>query len=133
MRKKKVIKKTPVYVDFKTYSEPESQKLYQDYYLFACGWLEELIKSLTFTGNEKKQKQAIEEALMNIEQMMVFLNKEEKERLSLIYEELLKIKEKIYSSFLSNVEKELLVKKIEKVLRQLHSQFSWSKVSIWRK
>jgi len=133
VRKKKVTKKMPVYVDFKTYQEPKSQEIYEDYYLFTCGWLEELIKSLNFTGNRKKQKQAIDEALMNMEQMMVFLNQEKKEELSLIYEELLKIKEKIYSSFLNDIEKELIVKKIEKILRKLHSQFSWSKIAKWRK
>ena len=133
VRKKKMTKKMPVYVDFKTYQEPKSQKIYEDYYLFACGWLEELIKSLNFTGNRKKQKQAIDEALMNIEQMMVFLNQEGKEELSLIYEELLKIKEKIYSPFLNGIEKELIVKEIEKILRKLHSQFSWSKIAKWRR
>ena len=70
---------------------------------------------------------------MNIEQMMIFLNQEGKEELSLIYEELLKIKEKIYSSILNDIEKELIVKKIEKILRKLHSQFSWSKIAKWRK
>jgi len=133
VRKKKVTGEMPVYVDFKTYQEPKSQRIYEDYYLFARGWLEELIKSLTFTGNKKKQKQAIDEALMNIEQMMVFLNQEGKEELSLIYEELLKIKEKIYSSFLNDIEKELIVKKIEKILHKLHSQFSWSEIAKWRK
>jgi len=129
--RKKRVSPPSVYVDFKEYKSPPSSQLYQDYYLFACGWLEELIKGLRFSQNTKKQRQAIEEAIFNMEQMMVFLNEEGRNKLSLLYKELLEIKKEIYSSFLNDPRRESLIKKTEKILRRLSSQFSLSKASVW--
>ncbi|OQX81203.1 MAG: hypothetical protein B6D56_02890 [Candidatus Omnitrophica bacterium 4484_70.1] len=131
VRKKKRVSSPSVYVDFKEYKSPPSSQLYQDYYLFACGWLEELIKGLKFTQNTKKQRQAIEEAIFNMEQMMAFLNEEGRKKLSSLYKELLEIKKEIYSAFLNDPRRESLIKKTEKVLRKLSSQFSLSKASVW--
>lgn len=131
IRKKKPKKEPIVYVDFKEYPDVPSKEVYQNYYIFAEGWLDELIKSLRYTGNQKKQKQAITEALTNIEQLLNFFNKEGESKLLPIYTELLKIKDRLFSVTLSDMEENSLIKRIEYLKREFKREFSWKNASQW--
>lgn len=131
VRKKKHKKEPVVYVDFKEYPQVPSKEMYQNYYIFAQGWLDELIKSLGYSGNKKKQKQAISEALTNIEQLLGFLNQEGKNKLLPLYRELEEIKDRLYSYPLNEIEKDNLVKRLEYLQREFKREFSWENVSGW--
>ena len=129
--RKKESKQPTVYVDFKQYQAPHAQEAYQDYYLFVQGWLDELIKALAYTENRKKQKQAITEALFNMEQLFYFFTQQGQEHLSPIYEELTAIKTKIYSTQLHEADKQYTLKKIEFLKREFQREFKWENVSQW--
>jgi hypothetical protein len=129
--RKKESKEPVVYVDFKEYQGPHTQEAYQDYYIFAQGWLDELVKAIAYTENRKKQKQAIKEALFNMEQLFYFFNQQGQERLSPLYEQLMSIKTKIYSAQLHEVERYYALKKIESLKRQFQREFKWENASQW--
>jgi hypothetical protein len=138
LRKKFIRKKKPkleptVYVDFKQYPEYPSQEVYQLYYVFAQGWLDELIKALNYTGNRKKQKQAITEVINNVEQMLGFFDEEGKKETEHLYQELIEVKDKLYSIQLNKIIQNQLLKKVERIKREFPEKFSWKNVSPWIK
>ncbi|MBD3264933.1 MAG: hypothetical protein GF375_07500, partial [Candidatus Omnitrophica bacterium] len=67
IRKKKIEKEEQVYVDFKDYPSRPTEEAYTDYYLFTRGWLDELNESLRSSISHKRNKRAINEAIMNVE------------------------------------------------------------------
>ena len=89
LRKKFIRKKKhteeEVYVNFKEYPKPSSRQLYQDYALFIVAWLDELIVNLREDGNYKKEKRAVEEILLNLEQIMAMFNEEGRKRIKPFY------------------------------------------------
>lgn len=130
-RKKERKKEPVVYVDFKKYSHLSSLESYKDYYLFAQGWLDEILQALSATGNRKKQKQAFSEALFNMEQMFFFLNDEGKEYLSRIYNKLRDIQEQSGTGFLNEMKKNEIIRELEYIKRDFKRKFSMSNVSQW--
>ncbi len=131
IRKEKPKKISSVYVDFKDYSETLSKEDYLDYYLFVQGWLDELIQALDPSGNRKKQKQAISEAIVNFEQMIYFFNEEGREEVSSLYEEFLKVKKEVNSSYLNEQKKDSLRTKVDFIKREFQRKLRWSNASLW--
>ncbi len=88
-------KEVPVYVDFKDYGETPTRQVYLDYHLYARGWLDELVKALNRGVSHKRQRYAIAEALMNIEQIISFFNQEGKDKIAPLYQELQEVQAEI--------------------------------------
>jgi hypothetical protein len=131
IRQKEHKKDHIVYVDFKEYPDAPSQESYRLYYIFADGWLDELIKSLNYTGNRKKQKHAISEVITNVEQMLSFFNEEGKKETMYLYRELLEVKDQIFSPQLDEIKKNKLAREVERLKREFRRKFSWRNVSLW--
>jgi predicted RND superfamily exporter protein len=132
IRKKKIKKEIPVYVDFKEYSKKPSREVYVEYYLFVRGWLDEAIEGLRRGGNFKRAKKSFDEAVMNLEQIISFYNREGKEKIFPLYEELLEIKEEIYKSpNMSQNQKNLIILKLERIKRTLEKNFNYSQAKKW--
>jgi len=131
VRKKKSEKEPVSYVDFKEYPDVPSKKIYHNYYVFAQGWLEDLYHALTKTGNRKKQQQAVNEAIMNVEQMITYFNEEGKEKTSGLYQELLEMQKQVSSPVLNQLEENHLAKKVERLKRRIIRELDWRVVSAW--
>ena len=131
IREKKRRKESVVYVDFKEYSNVPPKESYSEYYLFAQGWLDEVLQALLITGNRKKQKQALREALTNIEQMSFFLDEEGKESLSSLHRELVDIQKKIAVSSMDKVKRDRVASKLEYIKRDFKRKFSTRNASQW--
>jgi hypothetical protein len=132
IRKKKPAKETPVYVDFKDYPERPSREAYIDYYIFVRGWCDELIKALEKGTSYKRQKRAIDEAIMNIEQILSFYNREGKEKLYPLYEDLCQIRQEIARSpNLSELKRNSVIKKVEQFRRRFEKDFNYTEAEKW--
>lgn len=132
IRKKKYQKEEPVYVNFKDYPTKPSREAYLDYYLFVKGWLSELSESLSKGYSIKREKRAIKEATMNMEQMISFFNKQGQEKIYPLYEDLVKIKGTIETNpNLTSVERNTLVQKIEYFRRRFEADFKYSNAQKW--
>ncbi|MDD5194364.1 MAG: hypothetical protein PHQ96_01650 [Candidatus Omnitrophica bacterium] len=132
VRKKKHQVETPVYVDFKTYPTKPSKEAYNDYYLFVEGWLEELRETLKDGMSFKRAKRGINEAVMNLEQMIAFFNQEGKEKVYPIYEELVAIKKEIQlNPNPSDIKRNSLIAKIERFKRRFEAEFKYSDAEKW--
>jgi hypothetical protein len=132
VRKKKYRKKTPVYVDFKEYPEKPSYEAYLDYYLFTRGWLDELIDSLKKGDSFKRAKRAINEAVMNLEQIIYFYNSEGKEEIYPLYEELISIKEEIQKfPNMSEIKRNFLASQVERIKRRFEANFNYRDAKKW--
>ena len=132
IRKKKYEEAPPVYVGVKEYPDKLTQEAYIDYNLFVRGWLEELQESLRTEGNVKREKRAINEAIMNIEQIIYFFNDEGKEAIYPIYEELLAIRTEIQRApSMSSGKRNSLARRVENVERRFDSNFGYSEVEKW--
>jgi uncharacterized protein YneF (UPF0154 family) len=138
LRKKFVRKKKPrveeprVYIDFKDYPSKPSREAYINYYLFVRGWLEDLIEALRKGDSLKREKRAINEAIMNVEQMTVFYNEEGKERMYPFYNELLNIKKEIDKNPNTNeMIRNRLIQKIEHLKREFEKIFNLSDAKKW--
>lgn len=132
IRKKKYEREAPVYLGLKEYPNKLTREAYIDYNLFIRGWLDELIDTLSTGINVKKEKRAINEAVMNVEQLIYFFNDEGKEAIYPIYEELLAIqKEIIRSPNMSSVKINSLIRRVENVKRRFESNFSYSDIEKW--
>jgi predicted RND superfamily exporter protein len=132
VRKKKYQKEEPVYVNFKDYPQKPSRGAYLDYYLFVKGWLDELAESLNKGYSVKREKRAIRQAVMNLEQMIGFFNEEGQGKIYPFYQDLLKVKEDIEKNpNMSAVERNSLVQKIEHFRRRFEADFKYSNAEKW--
>ncbi len=132
VRKKKGKKEAPVYVDFKDYPTRPSREAYIDYYLFVRGWLEELRDALRREFSYKREMRAINEAIMNTEQIISFYNTAGKEKIYPFYEELLAIKKQItMSPNMSEMKRTVLIRKIEHVKRRFEKNFNYTDAEKW--
>jgi len=132
VRKKKFEEKPPVYVDFKNYPNKPSKDAYIDYYLFVRGWLEELSESLKQGYSIKRDKRAISEAVMNVEQIMMFYSPQGKEKIYPLYQDLTKIKDTIAKSpNMSDIERNTLVQKIDHFQRKFEAEFNYTDAQKW--
>ncbi len=132
VRKKKPKKETPVYVDFKEYPTKPSRDAYIDYYLFVRGWLDELIGALEKGISYKRQRRAINEAIMNLEQIISFFNTEGKEKIYPLYEELLSMRSQVEKSpNMSEVKRNSFIRKVEHLKRRFEKNFNYSDAEQW--
>ncbi|MCD6583776.1 MAG: hypothetical protein J7K71_03730 [Candidatus Omnitrophica bacterium] len=131
IRKKKQQEEPTVYINFKEYPQKPTKEVYQDYYLFVEGWLDELIQSLEEGGNRKKQKQAIKEAIVNFKQILYFLNEEGRKQVGYLYQELLKIEKQLTSPYFNETKASQIARKVEYIKREFSRKLRWSQVSLW--
>ena len=131
VRKRKAVTEPEVYINFHEYPDQPVEKMYRDYYLFVRGWLDELVKSLHDNMSWKRRKAAIDEAIMNCEQLMQFFNEAGREEIKKIYDELLSIKKIVYIPTLSASDVHSLVVRVERVKREFSNKFSFKKVAQW--
>lgn len=132
VRERGAKKETPVYVDFKDYPAKITREAYIDYYLFVRSWMDDLIDAVRESGNYKRVKRAIEEALMNMEQIIYFYNDEGKAKIEPVYEGLLGIKEKIEANpSMGEVKLNALLPRIEHYKRIFESDFAYSDAKKW--
>jgi len=131
IRKKKSEREPVAYVDYKEYPDAPSPEIYHNYYIFAQGWLEDLYQALTETGNRKKQKQAISEAMMNVEQMISYFNDEGKEQTSPLYQEMLLVQKQLLSPVLNELHQLHLARKVENLKRRIIRELDWRVTSQW--
>jgi len=127
VRKRKKYTPPPLYLELKEYPATPTKEVYEEYFLYVKGWLSELIKCLEEKISRKREKKSIDQALFNLEQIMVFLNDKGKKKIEPIKQELVKLREKIYNPYFSYTNVNYLIRKTEKVYRDFDSQFSYNK------
>ncbi|MBN3039996.1 MAG: hypothetical protein JW867_02605 [Candidatus Omnitrophica bacterium] len=134
IRKKKNTKEPPVYIDFKDYPEKPTKEAYTDYYLFVRGWLDELIGALEQNDSFKRKKRAINEAVMNIEQIISFFSEEGREAAYPLYEEMTSIRTEIESRpNMSDINSNDVKRRSESVKRRFEKSFTYSDAEKWMK
>ncbi|MCF7908725.1 MAG: hypothetical protein K9L86_07650 [Candidatus Omnitrophica bacterium] len=132
IRKKKIEKEQAVYVDFKEYPTKPSRDAYIDYYIFVRGWLDELSAALKKGISYKRQRRAISEAIMNVEQIISFFNTEGKEEIYPIYDDLLYIRQQVEKApNMSEVRRNSLIRRIEHLKRIFEKDFNYSDAEQW--
>jgi len=132
IRKKKENEETPVYVDFKDYPVKPSRDAYLNYYLFVRGWLDELTTTLQKGESVKRAKRAINQAIMNVEQIISFYNTEGKDTLYLLYEEMVEIRKDIEKApNMSESKRNNVVRKIEYIQRTFSAKFNYTDAQKW--
>ena len=131
--RKKNYKEDPAYISFKEYPTKPSREVYIDYYLYIRGWLEELEDALERGLGYTRQKRAINEAVMNFEQIMVFFNTPEaKEKITPLYEELLRMKAEVEGGVsMSNLKRNSLLRDIDKFKRRFEKDFNYTDAEKW--
>jgi predicted RND superfamily exporter protein len=130
--RKKNKKEVPVYITTKEYPQKPTRDIYLDYYLYTKGWLEELTKALRKGISYKRQRYAISEAIMNLEQIISFFNQKGKENIESLYQELQQIQAEIKRApNLSRVKRDSLVRKISRIKREFDSNYTYTDVEEW--
>jgi len=132
IRKKKHEKEAPVYVNFKDYPAKPSRGAYINYYLFVRGWLDDLTEALRKGISYKRQRRAINEAIVNLEQMIIFYDTEGKDTIYPLYEELQGFREAMKKSpNMSETKRNLLIRKIERLKRRFEKDFNYTDAEKW--
>lgn len=100
VRKKKLERKEeePVYLDLKSYPVKPPLSVYNDYYVFIDGWLDELEDALKRKVSWKREKRAVDQVLMNFEQMLYFFEDDKKKEFDHIYNKIVRLRENIYKT-----------------------------------
>jgi len=131
-RKKKHEKELPVYIDFKDYPSGPSREDYINYYLFVRGWLDDLEDTLYKGISYKRAKRAVNEAIMNFQQIISFFNTEGKDQVYPLYEELQDIKEQVESvPNMSETKRNSIARKVESLKRRFEQSCSYSDAEKW--
>ncbi|MFA5008740.1 MAG: hypothetical protein WC546_05920 [Candidatus Omnitrophota bacterium] len=137
VRKKKFQKEEPVYINFKNYPTKPSRDAYIDYFLFVKGWLDDLSESLRIERlnagySNKREKRALNGAIMNLEQIISFFNDEGKEKIYPLYVDLVKIRDTMEKSpNMSPPRRTLILQKIEHFRREFEAEFKYSEAQKW--
>jgi len=131
VRKRKHAIPPPVYLDLKEYPKVPTKEMYDEYYVFIKGWLDELIRCLENDYGKKRQKKSINEAIENLKQIAYFFTPEGKEKVQPLYEEMLVIKEKVVKPYLSYSDKNFIICKTQKLKRRLETEFTYEKAKQW--
>ncbi len=132
VRKRKKEVPPPLYLELKEYPKVPTKEMYDEYYLFVRGWLDELIKTIEEGVSSKRQKKSIDEAIQNLEQIIYFYNEEGKKAIQPIYKELVLIREKVYDPyFIRSSNSSYVIRKISKLKREFEKNFSYEKASRW--
>ena len=132
IRPKKISEDITVYVDFKDYPSKPAREAYVDYYLFVRGWLDELNGALRKGISHKRQRRAINEAVLNLEQVISFFTPEGKDQIYPLYKTLLGMRDQL-NRFpnLSSMQRNVLILKIEKLKRRFEREFNYTDVEKW--
>ena len=132
VRKKTQERETAVYVDFKDYPERPSPEAYRNYYLFIEGWFNELKDALDRDISWKREKRAINEAVMNLEQMMFFFNDEGQAAAEPFYSDVVALREEI-GKFprKSSFQRYRLIRRVEYLQRELGRNFRYRDIEQW--
>jgi hypothetical protein len=132
IRKKRNVKEAQVYIDFKDYPETLTREGYIDYYLFVRGWLDELIGAFEKSDSYKRKRRAITEAVTNMEQIIYFFNREGKDAIYPIYEQLKTIKFEIEKQpNMSQISTNTLMRKTESTKRKFEKEFNYTDAEKW--
>jgi len=78
------------------------EELYRQYFLFWKSWQDELINSLSFQGNRKKQIECVKESLKNLTSLRELLNEEKQKQLDPYIKELNALKDSIEGDWYNN-------------------------------
>ena len=127
VRKRKRYTPPPLYLDLKEYPATPTKEVYDEYFLYVKGWLSELVKCLREDTSRKRERKSIDQALFNLEQIMVFFNDEGKKKIEPLKQELAALREKIYDPYFSHSNSDFLIRKVEKIYRNFGSHFSYNK------
>ncbi|MCP4653143.1 MAG: hypothetical protein GY858_07160 [Candidatus Omnitrophica bacterium] len=134
VRKSKYKKEIPVYVDFKEYPKAPPRAVYNDYCLFVRGWLQDLSRALGDGKSRKRQRRAVNEVIMNLEQIIEFYNDEGKAKISPLREELLVIRDDIEKyPILNDLKRNFLITKVERIRHKFETRFKYSDAKEWLK
>ncbi|MFA5271241.1 MAG: hypothetical protein WC412_02740 [Candidatus Omnitrophota bacterium] len=137
IRKKTAQQEEPVYVNFKDYPNKPSREAYVDYFIFVKGWLDDLSESLQIERlnrgySNKRERRAINEAVMNLEQIIAFFNQEGKEKIYPLYKDLVKIRDKMEKDpGMSAIERSRILQKIEHFRREFEGEFNYRQAEKW--
>ena len=132
VRKKQIEKDAPVYVDFKDYAKEPSRDNYINYYLFVKSWLDDLVEALKKQSSYKRQKQAVNETILNFEQIVSFYNQEGKEKVSSLHQELLEMKAEVEKSpNMSEMKKYALIREISLFKREFERKLNYTDAKEW--
>jgi len=131
VRKKKSKEPQPVYVDFKEYPKETPQDLYDNYYLFAGAWMDEIVNSLSDSYNYKRQRHAFSEVMHNLDGINSIFTEEGKTELKPIYDEMASLSKKV-SPNMTDIDKSFILRRVEIVRLRFSRNFKHSKVSQWK-
>ncbi len=122
----------PAYVAFREYPDKPTREVYVDYYLYTRGWLAELVKALRKGISYKRQRYAISEVLMKLEQIISFFNQDGKDAIASLHESLQEIQAEIKRiPNLSQTRRNYIIRQIERIKRELGSDYTYSKAKEW--
>jgi hypothetical protein len=126
-RQKKYQKEQPVYVAFKDYPNKPTKEAYIDYYLYVRGWLDDLVDALQKGTSLKREKRAVDEAIMNMEQIIGFFNQDGKEKIYPLYEDLAGFKKEVdRNPNMNDIGRDALIRGIEHFKRQFETKFNFT-------
>lgn len=132
IRKKKHEKEPPVYINFKDYQSGLTREGYINYYLFVRGWLDELIGALERNESFKRKKRAIDEAVMNMEQIIYYFNDQGREEVYPIHQGLVAIQEQIMAQpNMSTIKSNSLTRKTQSFKRRFEKGFNYTDAEQW--
>ncbi len=132
VRKRKKDVPPPLYLDLKEYPKVPTKDMYDEYYLFVRGWLQELENSIKDNISHKRQKKAIDEAIKNLEQIMYYYTETGKEKIKPLYDRFTALREKVHDSYfpaLGNYSR--IIREIERIKRDFENKFTFEKASKW--
>ena len=132
IREKRHKKEALVYVNFKDYPAKPSRGAYINYYLFVRGWLDDLTEALRKGISNKRQRRAINEVIVNLEQIITFYDTEGKDTIYPLYEELQGFREALKKSpNMSELKRYFFIRKIERFKRRFEKDFNYIDAEKW--
>jgi hypothetical protein len=131
VRKKKGPAKKPRIYQVKRYNKEPTEALYTKHYNYAVTWLSEIVDDLG--KNNKKDVRCIEEALMHIKDLQLFLVPQKAGQLDKHINRLKEIQDLILKRDLGHANMDYARRSVEREERFLRSEFYYNKIKDYMK
>lgn len=124
VRKKQANDEPELYLDLREYAQAPAEEIYHQYYVFAHGWIEELVQLLDTGSNKKRMRYSIEQAISNFARLKEYIPSEKISDYRYLSDDLASLRKKVFNNTIVESRRDTLLRDARNIERDLEKKFS---------
>jgi hypothetical protein len=122
----------PVYLALREYPTVPERSLYQTYYAYVNGWLEELAVQIEQGSNRKRMRKSIDQVTENLDQLTSYYNEVGRSALAPLRMQIQQVHDAVYDPyFMRSMGGRRIADMVRDVKREFMSHFDYDSALAW--